>query len=140
MQAYRKLLTTHLTHELRRVALAWLNATTGRVPVWSGMAKASLMNVAAEVGGSIVIQPRAKSRVSQGIPMGTVTPKYGPDDFTIEISTGVPHYVLQEYTNVGVSKSAPWKSFEVGASAYRAAVQTVRLPQPVLKPIKIKVT
>ena len=119
---------------------AWLKAATGRIPVWSGMARASLLNVAAEIGGSIVIQPRAKSRISQGVPMGTVTPKYGPDDFTITISTSVPHYVLQEYTNVGVSKSAPWRSFDAGIAAYRAAVLTVELPQPVLKPVGIKVT
>ncbi len=137
--AYQRLLEAHLKNELRRVTKEWLRAVTGRVPVWSGMAQASLQNVATEIGTSLVISPGHKSRVGLGTPMGTVNARYGPTDFTITISTRVPHYVLQESRNVGVSKSAPWQSFEAGAIAYLKAAQSVRLPQPVIKPITIKV-
>lgn len=139
LRAYQALLEEHLRNELQRVTKVWLHAVTGRVPVWSGMARASLLNVAAEIGGSIVIQPIVKSRIPLGQPMGTVKPNYGPTDFTIEISTSVPHYVTQEYTDVGISKSAPWRSFEAGASAYRAAAQTVVLPPLTFKPKRFNV-
>ena len=139
LSAYRRLLQTHLKAELQRVTKEWLRAVTGRVPVWSGMAQASLQSVAIEIGTSLVVMPGHKSRVSLGTPMGTVTPNYGPNDFTITISTRVPHYVLQETKNVGVSKSAPWQSFDAGATAYLKAVQSVRLPLPVLKPTAVEV-
>jgi len=138
LSAYQRRLEAHLAHELQRIARTWLRAVTGRVPVWSGMARASLLNVAVEIGTSIVIAPVAKSRVSLGQPLGMVTSTYGPNDFTIRITSTVPHYVLQEYTHVGVSKSAPWRSFAAGAIAYRAVAQTVMLPPLVIKPVKIK--
>lgn len=140
LAAYQRRLTQHLTSELQRVAKVWLHATTGRVPVWSGMAMASLVNVAEEIGSSIVIQNVAKSREHLGRPLGMVTSSYGPSDFTISISSSVPHYVLQEFTNVGVSKSAPWQSFAAGAAAYLRATRIVQLPPPIYTPVKTKVT
>jgi len=115
LRAYRQLLNEHMKTQLHEVARAWLRAVTGRVPVWSGMARASLLILSEMIGGRIVIVPVANiNRIPMGRPLGTATPTYGPTDFTIKISTFVPHYVLQEHQNVGVSKSAPWQSFEAG--------------------------
>lgn len=139
LRAYLDKLETHLKNELQRVTKEWLRAVTGRVPVWSGMAQASLQSVAIEIGTSLVITPGHKSRVGLGVPMGSVNANYGPTDFTITISTRVPHYVLQESKNVGVSKSAPWQSFEAGNTAYLAAAQSARLPQPKFKPVRYKI-
>ena len=139
LSAYLQQLEAHLTNELHRVTKKWLRAVTGRVPVWSGMSRGSLKRVALEIGTSLVITPKHKSRVNLGISFGDVDAKYGPTDFTIVISTRVPHYVLQESKNVGVSKSAPWQSFEAGNAAYLAAVESVRLPVPKFKPVKYKV-
>lgn len=139
LSAFQRRLEAHLKSELQRVTKTWLHAVTGRVPVWSGMARGSLLNVAEEVGSHIDIMPVVKSRTHLGQPMGMVKSIYGPTNFTIEISSRVPHYVLQEYENVDVSKSAPWRSFAAGASMYRTAVQTVTLPFPVFKPVKIKI-
>lgn len=139
IDAYLTKLEKHLKNELHRVTKDWLHAVTGRVPVWSGMAQASLSAVAIEIGTSLVISPTHKSRVGLGTVLGTVNANYGPTRATIAISLSVPHYVLQEFSNVGVSKSAPWRSFEAGAAAYLASARSVRLPVPKLRPIKYTV-
>jgi hypothetical protein len=139
LNAYQSRLREHLTSELQRVTEAWLQATTGRVPVWSGMARGSLQKVAEAIGKSIVIRNLVKSRIALGRQLGIVEPTYGPTEFTMAINLSVPHYTLQEFTNVGVSKSAPWRSFDAGALAYREAVRSVILPQLIYIPIKIKV-
>lgn len=137
---YKQHLREHMEIQLRRVAKIWLSAVTGRVPVWSGMARGSLLVLAEMIGGRIVIAPVSgvASRIPQGRALGTAEEKLGPNDFTIEISTSVPHYVVQEYKNVNVSRSAPWLSFEAGAVAYNQAVKTAFLPPPVYTPIRIK--
>ena len=140
-QAYLTFLQEYLQKKLFEVTNVWLNATTGRVPVWSGMAKGSLLVLANLIDNSLLITPRRgiKSRIELGELMGTATLDVEtPGIATITISTEVPHYVIQEFKNVGVSKSAPWLSFEAGATAYRVAVQTVKLPTPIYKPINIK--
>ena len=140
-QAYLTFLQEYLQKKLFEVTNVWLNATTGRVPVWSGMAKGSLLVLANLVDNKLIITPirGVKSRVALGELVGTAIPDWEtPGRALITISTEVPHYVIQEFTNVGVSKSAPWLSFEAGAAAYRVAVQTVKLPAPFYKSINIK--
>lgn len=137
-KGYEKRLKEHLIVQLHDLAKVWLSAVTGRVPVWSGMSQGSLLKLSEMVGGRIVISPVASSRIPAGRALGTADPTYGPKNFIIKISTAVPHYVLQESENVNVSKTAPWWSFAAGALAYRRASLNVTLPQPILKPVKIK--
>lgn len=136
LTAYKAKLDSYLEAELQRVAKIWLAGVTGRVPVWSGMARASLLFLAEMVGGRIAIAPvaGAPNRIPRGKAMGTAQ-RLGP--YLIEVSTKVPHYVLQEYHNVGVSKSAPWLSFPNGAIAYRQAVKSVKLPRPDFVKVKL---
>jgi len=133
LEAYKRLMQTYLDDKLREGAKAWLAGTTGRVPVWSGMSRASLLELTGLVGGKIVISPRVASRIPEGEQLGTAVQK----DFIITVTTAVPHYTLQEYTNVGVSGSAPWHSLKAGADAYRENVKDVRLPRPKIQPVKI---
>ena len=135
LSAYRRRLEQHLDQELQKTAKIWLGAVTGRVPVWSGMARGSLLELAELIDGRILIQPKVASRIMQGRTLGTVQ----QTDFIITITTTVPHYVEQEYKNVGVSKSAPWLSFQAGAAAYRQAAQSVRLLKPIYTPKYFKV-
>ena len=140
-QAYLVFLQEYLQKKLFEVTNVWLNAATGRVPVWSGMAKGSLLVLANLVDSTLLITPRRgiKSKIALGEIMGTAIPDWEtPGRALITISTEVPHYVLQEFQNVGVSKSAPWLSFEAGAAAYKVAVQTVKLPAPFYKSVNIK--
>ncbi len=140
-QAYLTFLQEYLQKKLFEVTNVWLNATTGRVPVWSGMAKGSLLVLANLVDSTLLITPRRgiRSKIALGEAMGTaILDVETPGRALITISTEVPHYVIQEFRNVGVSKSAPWLSFEAGATAYKVAVQTVKLPAPFYKPINLK--
>jgi len=141
-KAYLILLQKYLETKLFEVTDVWLNAVTGRVPVWSGMSQGSLLVLANLINHTLLITPvrGVKSRIALGEALGTaILDIETPGIATITIATEVPHYVLQEFTNVGISKSAPWLSFEAGATAYSQAIATVKLPEPIYKPIKIKI-
>lgn len=136
--AYRARMESYLKEKLCEATQAWVSGVTGRVPIWSGMSQASLLEVVELIGGQLVITPKAKSRIQQGRALGTAEPKFGPNDFTITITTDVPHYNVQEYTYVGISKSAPWLSLKNGELFARPILDSTLLPQPYIKPVKIK--
>ena len=129
LNAYERKVRQHLDQELQRVARAWLGAVSGKVPVWSGMALGSLLELTDLIDGRISISPKVASRIGKGHVLGTAK----QDDFLITVTTRVKHYVIQEGKNVGVSPTAPWKSFDAGKVAYKIAVQNVRLPRLTLK-------
>ncbi len=142
LQSYKSKLQDHLWEELKLAANAWLTGTGGRVPVWSGMARGSLLELNELVDGSLIISPlKVPSRISAGRSLGTAISESSPTLAQITITTNVEHYNLQEHRKAarGGSPSAPWKSFEAGAEAFKAAAQGVMLPMPLLKPIITKV-
>lgn len=127
--AYITELESFMQNKLEEIAREWLTAVTGRVPLWSGMARASLLSVSRIANGTVVLSPlKAKSRVPKGERLGDAEIKIETPIYEFIASTRVPHYVRQEHDNVGVSMSAPWKSFEAGNSAARALVLSIRLP------------
>ncbi len=137
-------LQVRLKRYLFDAAESWLKGAESRVPVWSGMAKGSLLEMAFLLNTEIIIVPTERAgrdRIELGKSLGTGV--FAPDTIapTITITTQVPHYVSQEHYNVGVSKSAPWKSFAYGKNTYLARIEKVKpqLPQPVYEPVKIKV-
>ena len=132
LQAYKKRMDLYLEKKLREVANVWLTAASNRVPVWSGMARGSLLELNELIDGRLLISPRRQvlSRIDRGRALGTAI----QNDFIITITTNVPHYTLQEYQNVGVSRTAPWHSLKMGTSAYKNAVKNVRLPKPKILP------
>ena len=132
LSSYEKKMNAYLEAKLHDGANAWLQAVTGRVPIWSGMSQASLLKLTELISGTLAITPIVKSRIPEGRSLGTAV----PEDFIITITTAVPHYTLQEYKNVGVSRSAPWRSFNVDATAYRNNTKDVRLPKPKYKAVK----
>ena len=132
LSSYEKRMKAYLDAKLHEGANAWLKAVTNRVPVWSGMARGSLLELTELIGGTILISPKVSSRIPLGQSLGTAI----QEDFIITITTAVPHYTLQEYTNVNISKSAPWRSLEAGATAYRENIKDIKLPKPKYKAIK----
>lgn len=127
--AYITALESYMQDTLEEIAREWLTAVTGRVPLWSGMARASLLSVSRVANGNVVLSPlRAKSRVPKGERLGDAEIKIRTPIYEFTASTRVPHYVSQEERNVGVSTSAPWKSFVAGDSAAQSVVSTIRLP------------
>lgn len=146
LQKYKTQLETHLLQELHAAIKAWLQVVAGsggRVPLWSGMARASLIEIARLVNGRVVLSPlKGKSRISEGKALGTVRPEINNNKIIYHIETDVEHYNIQEYTKVSGrgSPSAPWNSRAAGLIAFRAAIQDLELLPPRFKPIKFKVT
>ncbi len=136
LKAWEAELRTLLESKLNEYVQEWLRAVTGRVPVWSGMSRASLLAVSEMVGGRVVINPKVKSRVPQGRALGTAIKTITDTDFTITIITKVPHYTLQEYRKSpsGGSPSAPWFSLFAGSEAFRAIARDINLPTVTFKP------
>lgn len=144
LSSYMRQLEEHLTSELHRVANAWLQVVAGsrgRVPLWSGMARASLLELSELINGRIVLSPkRAKSRVPQGRALGTAIPKITSSSAFITIITDVEHYSVQEYQKLAIgSPRAPWHSLLAGELAYHEAARSTVLPPPILRPIKFRV-
>ena len=128
---------------LHRGAQAWLQAVAGRrgrVPLWSGMARASLLELSELIDGTVVLSPlRAKSRVPRGRALGTAIQEISPTKVQLTIQTNVPHYTLQEYQNVGISPRAPWQSLQAGSVAFQFVAEDARLLKPIFKPLRMKV-
>jgi hypothetical protein len=136
LDAYVIGLNDHLNFHLREGAKHWLQAVTGRVPLWSGMARASLFKIAQLVNSTVVLSPlKAKSRVPQGKELGTGQIVSQFPNYRFEVSVAVPHYVIQEFrsTRPRGSPSAPWRSFDAGLVAFIDYASTVSLPVVVFK-------
>jgi hypothetical protein len=138
---FENMLKEHLETELKKVANVWLTAVTDLVPVWSGMSQGSLLELRDLINGRLIISPVSgvKSRIPQGRSLGTAILNTDLNDFNITITTDVPHYNIQEYVNVNVSPSAPWRSLEAGAVAAYPLLKSVRLIAPIITGKQIKV-
>ena len=141
LSEYKQRLEQHLTDELHRVANAWLQVVAGsggRVPLWSGMARASLLELSELINGRVVLTPlKAKSRIPKGRSLGQASQSISPSSVSLTIITNVEHYNIQEYQK-SISPSSPWHSLLAGKVAYKNAVKSVRLPKLIFKPVSIK--
>lgn len=144
LQNYKERLEAYLIEQLHQGIKVWLQVVAGsggRVPLWSGMARASLLEIAELVNGRLILSPlRSKSRITQGRSLGTATQLIDNGKVMVTIETNVKHYNLQEYQRAkkGGSPSAPWFSRAAGLAAYRESIQDVHLLKPFFKAIKIK--
>lgn len=145
LSEYEQQLQDHLVDTLHTGAKAWLKAVAGRggrVPLWSGMARASLLEISELIDGTIVLSPlKVPSRIPQGKSLGKATQKILASKVEITIETSVPHYTLQEYqrAKTGGSPRAPWRSLVAGIVAFRLATKGTKLPKPVFNSLKMKV-
>jgi len=131
---YKVEVDNFLTASLHQGIRIWLTAVTGRVPLWSGMARAALLQISQLVNGKVVLSPlQGKSRIPQGASLGHGKVTTSFPNYSFEVQVEVEHYVIQEDTNVRNktgrgSPSAPWRSFDAGEQAFREYVRTLRLP------------
>lgn len=143
---YKVDVDTFLTESLHQGVRIWLTAVTGRVPLWSGMARAALLQISQLVNGKIVLSPlQGPSRVPQGANLGSGKLTVSFPKYSFEATVEVEHYVIQEDTNVRSktgrgSPSAPWHSFPAGEQAFLAFVRTLKLPpvQFTARTVKVK--
>lgn len=143
LSGYEQQLQDHLIDALHMGAKAWLKAVAGRggrVPLWSGMARASLLEISELIDGTVVLSPlKVPSRIPQGRTLGKATQKISTSKVDITIETSVPHYTLQEYqrAKTGGSPRAPWHSLEAGIVAFRLATKDVQLPKPKFRSLQM---
>jgi hypothetical protein len=138
VSSYTASLDEELRRKLEEGARQWVAAATGRVPIWSGMARASLRPITQIANGNIVISPlQAKSRIPEGERLGSAELIARFPEYKLKISTSVPHFVIQDEQRVsrGGSPRAPWKAFEAGDAALQAVLSTVTLP-PIVFDVK----
>jgi len=133
---YTREVATYLEGFFKAAIREWITAVTGRVPIWSGMARASLINIARLVNGKVVLGPlQDKSRIPQGEALGTAQLIANFPNYVFDVTIEVPHYVIQEDTNVRASTgrgspSAPWHSFQAGEAAFNEFVKGIKIPLP----------
>jgi len=136
LSTYQRHLKNFLVNELHKAAGNWLQAVAGsggRVPLWSGMARASLLELSELISGRVILTPlKAKSRIPEGRKLGTVQQNIDKNSVTLIIETDVPHYNLQEYKKApkGGSPTAPWFSVQAGIMKFREAIKDLHLPRP----------
>ncbi len=142
LSAYQRRLETYLVELLHLGAKDWLKVVAGnrgRVPVWTGMARASLLELSELINGTILISPlKGKSRIQRGRALGTAVQEISKSNVKLTIQVSVPHYVEQERSS-GRSPSAPWRSFSAGILAFRQATADAKLPSLDYRPIHMKV-
>ena len=143
LPGYRRQLEDHLVELLHQGAKAWLQVVAGsggRVPLWSGMARASLLELSELIDGRVVLSPlKGPSRVPKGRALGTAIQEISESKVQLTIETMVPHYTMQERANVGVSKTAPWQSLLAGRLAFLEISKDAKLLKPEFKPVNMKV-
>jgi hypothetical protein len=144
VEAYKKSVDDFLGEKLEEGARVWLTAVTGRVPLWSGMARASLLELSRLANGKILLSPlKDKSRIPAGESLGSARMLTDFPSYIFEVATQVPHYTLQEFTNVRNatgrgSPSAPWRSFDAGQEAFFEYARSVRLPPLVFEKVTVR--
>ncbi len=142
--AYKALVDEFMSAKLQEGARVWLTAVTGRVPLWTGMARASLLDLSRLVNGQILLSPlQDRSRIPQGDSLGSARLLSSFPFYIFEVATQVPHYTLQEFKNVRTSTgrgspSAPWRSFDAGQAAFIEYARTVQLPPVVFEKIIVR--
>lgn len=135
---YTAALDAEMQQTLEKGAREWVAAATGRVPIWSGMARASLRPISKLANGNIVISPlMAKSRIPEGERLGSAELTARFPEYKLSIATSVTHFVIQDTTRVrrGGSPRAPWNAFAAGNAALQAVIDNAVLP-PVVFDVK----
>ena len=131
VEDYIAQLQSGLDDQMREFLKQWLTATTGRIPLYSGLTRGSFQAVAQLAGTRVVLSPlKAKSRVPEGKSLGHAeldarTP--GLVKFVFESTAGALAFLDK---SKGKSASSPWGFVEAGAKLFEEFTKKTRFPQP----------
>ena len=118
-------------------ARAWLRAAIVRVPVWTGQALGSVKYAKGRSGVSaglflgeylkVQIPIRAyhwkpNKNPQTGGKQGRFTFSQSKHQYRFTFQSDVIYYIIQDFFNIGVSKTAPWNSMAAGAQAFNASI------------------
>lgn len=143
-QRYSQELRDELTDKIALAAFAWLDATTDKIPQWSGASAATFLHLAREVNFSLPISEAtlAPNRVSLGLRESdggiTLDPHRGR--FTFSYSTTLEHLIFNEFNNANITHDpkvfsrllnpGPYQFQAKGKAAFLRVASSVRLPDP----------
>ena len=153
MRTWLRLMSVEMELTLERALVAWLNAATAPVPVWSGASLGTFSELASRVNFTLRIQPTAlgsKLGLGPGAGRATSTGTIDIDKrrgiFRAEYSTSLEHLIFNEFNNANAGgdpkifarlrKPGPYGFLEKGNSAFERAASRDSLPDKV--PLKIK--
>ena len=139
---YTKALFDALDIQVRQAARAWLRAIilSGRVPVWTGTARGSLLPLGQYLRVAVPISPIMAVRKGMGPSVGAslgqfqfVRGYYSEFHFT----SNVKHYAINELHDPRplihlIHEPIPWQSFDLGKKAFRQYIKenlTAKLPR-----------
>lgn len=143
---YKKTYDEAMKVQLRQAARAWLRAVVPKVPVYTGMARGSLVPLGRllRVAIPISINPKAKRRITAkysreaGEALGAFNFEDGKNGvYTFTVDTQVLHFYLNDTFDIKAKipqliHDTPWDAFKSGEAAFRTYVETVlpgRLPR-----------
>lgn len=148
-EKWKRKVAVEMEAALEKGIIAWLNAATAPVPVWSGASLATFKPLASRVNFALAITPTANgARRGQGTSAGssrstgTININTRVGTYFAEYSTSLKHLIFNEFNNANAGGDpAVWGSlrtpgpynFQIaGAAAFQASVSGVRLPFPKL--------
>jgi hypothetical protein len=146
---FRRELESQITQVLQEAVYMWIQAVVPNVPVYTGMARASLKPLAAWLlskgfDADVPINPKrndnwARSRLAEGPSFGkgskflTVrSNQYGAFQYVFDWYTLVPHWLFLETDSHPNVASAPWHALDAGFVAMDNYIDTNlrdRIPQ-----------
>lgn len=140
---YTRAVREAIEAEFRQAARAFIRAAIPRVPVQTGMARGSFLNVGRFLRVAVPITPTRFNQRYYPPGGGSIpkTPESGaalstrPESMikrqgnrvTFTFQTGVFHYTLEDAIGV---RSGPWGSFAAGRAAFTARIRNLRTRLP----------
>lgn len=131
-RGYSEALGKAVDVQMRQAARAWLRAVMFNIPIYTGMARGSLLPVGRFLSVAIPIKPVAKRKYGDAAAGAALSSfKFERDDgfvWTFSFSTEIPHFLINEF-NVGLGSPplrhpTPWKSMEAGKIAWTEYLTT----------------
>jgi hypothetical protein len=149
---YKKRLSEDMTAALTNAAFDWIQATTAKIPVWSGASHATFLHLSREIGFNLAIDNanNAPRRVSYGLrnSEGSFTVDANSGVFAFDYSTTLKHLIYNEYNNANITPDpglfsrllnpGPYQFQDAGREAFLRSVRGVTLPD-LRSFIKVKV-
>ncbi len=150
--AWFRLMGGEMEQTLEIAVVAWLNAATAPIPVWSGASRGTFSDLAARVNFSLRIAPTALgSKLGLGPSTGaaqstgTFTVDRRRGIFRAKYSTSLEHLIFNEFNNANAGgdpkvfarlrNPGPYGFLDKGAAAFERAAAQGKLPEKV--PIKV---
>jgi len=143
---WKQQLEEELSTELARSAGEWLATAVAAIPVWSGAARATLIDLGNLINFHVQVSPKSTAPDRRGIGKregrGELIIDSNKGQFEFSYSTTLDHLIFNETQSnqkadpnifKGLLTPIPYKFLEKSRRVWEAAVQSVRLPAPVIK-------